>query len=75
MSYANTFRKLSLRNQAELKVGLAKLFAEAELSEMDKDFPMHDPQPSSPIIHSFMLEEPTQQNFVAEDLKSECESD
>lgn len=75
MSYADTFRKLSLRKQAELKVRLAKLFADAELSEMNNDFPMHEPQPSSPIIHSVMLEELTQQNFVIEDLKHECESD
>lgn len=41
MSYAKTFKKLSLRNQAKLKVGLAKLFAEAELRELDND-PLHN---------------------------------
>lgn len=74
MSYADTFRKLSLRKQAELKIKLAKIFAVAELSEMDNDFPMHEPQTSSSIIHSIMLEEPTQHSFVADDLKSECDS-
>lgn len=72
MSYAATFRRLSLRKQAELKVKLAQLFADAEFNEMD-NFPMHDPQPCSPVIHSVMLEEPTSQNFV--ELKTECDSD
>ncbi|CAB3249214.1 unnamed protein product [Arctia plantaginis] len=34
LSYAQTFKKLSQRKQAMLKVGLAKLFSEAEISEM-----------------------------------------
>lgn len=74
MSYAATFRRLSLRKQAELKVNLTKLFADAELGEMD-NFPMHCSQPCSPIIHSVMSEETTSQNFLAEDLKVECDSE
>ncbi|XP_047997823.1 uncharacterized protein LOC125235329 [Leguminivora glycinivorella] len=34
LSYAQTFKKLSQRKQAMLKVDLAKLFSDAELSEM-----------------------------------------
>lgn len=75
MSYADTFRKLSLGKQVEIKVTLAKLFAEAELSKLDNDFQMHAAQQSSPRIHSVTLEEPTKQNFVSDDQKTECESD
>lgn len=34
LSYAQTFKKLSQQKQAMLKVDLAKLFSEAELSEI-----------------------------------------
>ncbi|KAI8432044.1 hypothetical protein MSG28_004563 [Choristoneura fumiferana] len=37
MSYAETFKRFSTRKQAELKVVLAKMFAEAELSELEDD--------------------------------------
>lgn len=36
-SYAETFKRFSPRKQAELKVVLAKMFAEAELSELEND--------------------------------------
>lgn len=71
MSYADTFRKLSKRKQVELKMTLAELFATAELSEMDDECLLNEPQTSSAINHSKILDEPTQQSCVAVNIKSE----
>ncbi|CAG4988031.1 unnamed protein product [Parnassius apollo] len=42
MSYAKTFKKLTARKQIELKKALANLFADAELSELDSEFPREE---------------------------------
>jgi hypothetical protein len=38
LSYAQTFKTFSLRNQTTLKISLANLFAEAELREADERY-------------------------------------
>ncbi|XP_063385486.1 transcription factor Adf-1-like [Cydia fagiglandana] len=53
MSYAKTFKKLSLRKQGKIKVELAKMFAEAELDDLENNAttnPDLNIEPSSPVI-------------------------
>ena len=37
MSYSKSFKKLSVRNQAKIKVELAKLIADAELDDFENN--------------------------------------
>lgn len=46
LSYAQTFKQFSIRNQAKIKVTLANLFAETELLELNPSQPCFPPQPS-----------------------------
>ncbi|XP_049804692.1 transcription factor Adf-1-like [Schistocerca nitens] len=39
LSYAKTYKRLTVRSQAKLKVQLAQLFADAELAELDEQQP------------------------------------
>lgn len=52
MSYAKSFKKLSVRNQSAMKVTLAKLFADAELEEFENnstnEMRNHSPMYQSP---------------------------